>query len=90
MLEKKALRDQEAASTREADISMEMDRQKAVLAAQVLNSPFGCHLWFPGRDVPDQSAPSHTSATHHKNHQNALMSEGSFMGGQGSKRVGLT
>ena len=40
MLEKKALRDQEAASTREADISMEMDRQKAVLAAQVLNSPF--------------------------------------------------
>ena len=35
MLEKKALKDREAASARQADISLERERQRAVLAAQV-------------------------------------------------------
>ena len=39
MLEKKAHESQEAASAREADISMERERQRAVLAAQVLRPP---------------------------------------------------
>ena len=39
MLEKKVIQDREASAAREADISMEMERQRAVLAAQVLNSP---------------------------------------------------
>ena len=37
MLEKRALKDREAASSREADMSMERERQRAVLATQVLH-----------------------------------------------------
>lgn len=62
VLEKKTQQDREVAAAHDADIRMEEERQRAVLAAQVLHPSVGCG-WNAQLGTPDALAACTLSGT---------------------------